>query len=100
MSKNNSVREGRSILFADGEERMIYPLTIRQLRKFMKVVKNMNAENQDISDEDIDVMVEATAIALEKVDPKLAGDTDALEDVIDVKTFNLILAAAMGADPN
>jgi hypothetical protein len=79
----------------------IRPLTIRQLRRFVKVVGNLNFDNQtDLSDEDIDNMVEAVSIALEKAAPELAKDSDAIEDSLDIRTFNEILNAAMGVDPN
>ena len=77
----------------------IRPLTIRQLRKFVKVIKNLNTESNDLSDKDIDKMVEAASIALEKADPELAANSDGIEDVLDIKTFNVILTAAMGANP-
>lgn len=96
-----SLREGRDIVFADGEVRTIYPLTIRQLRVFMKTVKDLQDEDKPkIEGEDIDLMVQAASIALEKVDPELAHDLDGLEDVLDIKIFNELLAAAMGTDPN
>lgn len=97
-----TLREGKKIIFADGIEREICPLTIRQLRKFMKVMKQMNLEanENNMSDEDIDNMVEAASVALEKVDPKLAADKDGLEDILDISVFNDLLAAAMGTDPN
>jgi len=45
-------------------------------------------------------MVEAASIALAKVDPELADDAEALEDILDLKCFSLLMAAAMGNDPN
>lgn len=94
------LREGREITFADGESRTIYPLTIRQLRKFMKAVDGLKVETDALTDEDIDRMVNAAAIALEKDYPQVASDTDSLEDLLDLKSFNELLSAAMGADPN
>jgi len=94
------MNKGVEIMFADGKRREIRPLTLRQLRKFMKIVKDMNADEQMLSDEDLTRMVEASAVVLEKVDPDLAGDLENLEDVLDIKTFNVIFAIAMGADPN
>jgi hypothetical protein len=45
-------------------------------------------------------MVEAAAIALEKANPDLAADRDQLEDLLDMRSFNELLAVAIGADPN
>jgi hypothetical protein len=79
----------------------VRPLTIRQLRRFIKVVGDLNFESQtDLTDEDIDKMVDAASIALEKAAPELSNDREAIEDSLDIKTFNEILNAAMGVDPN
>lgn len=99
MTKNKDLFAGTEIVFADGKTRTIKPLTIRQLRKFMKTVKDLNTES-GISDEDIDIMVEAAAIALATVDAELASDIDALEDILDLRSFGELMSAAMGSDPS
>jgi hypothetical protein len=99
LTKNKDLFAGTEILFADGKTRVIKPLTIRQLRKFMKAVKDLNTED-GISDDDIDVMIEAAAIALATVDPELAEDPDALEDILDLRSFGELMSAAMGSDPS
>lgn len=100
-TKNVDYREGQEIVFADGEKRRIRPLTIRQMRKFMKVVQHLgDIENGSMDDSQIDLMMEAIAIALEKEYPEIAADRDALEDIVDMKSFNNIMSAAMGTDPN
>ena len=65
----------------------------------MKIVKDLNTES-GISDEDIDIMVEAAAVALATVDAELAEDTDALEDILDLRSFGELMSAAMGSDPS
>lgn len=99
MSDNKDILAGTEILFADGKKRVIKPLTIRNLRKFMKIVKNLKSE-ETLEDADIDIMVEAAAIALAVVDPDLASDKEALEDVLDLKSFGALMSAAMGSDPS
>lgn len=99
MSDNKDILAGTEILFADGKKRTIKPLTIRNLRKFMKIVKNLKSE-ETLEDADIDVMVEAAAVALAVVDPELAGDKEKLEDVLDLKSFGALMSAAMGSDPS
>jgi hypothetical protein len=100
MAQNKDLHEGVEILFADGKKRHIRPLTIRQLRKFMKVANNLKTDDGEMTDEDIDKMVEAAGIALAKVDPELAEDPEALEDILDLRCFGELMSAAMGADPN
>ena len=105
MAANKDLREGQEITFADGVNRKVFPLTIRQLRSFMKIADKLNVDGeQGHSDADIDNMVSAAAIALQKVDPDLANDEDALEDALDLKCFGALMAASMGnevvEDPN
>jgi len=100
MAQNKDLNAGVDIVFADGKTRNIKPLTIRQLRKFMKVANELKTDDTDMTDEDIDKMVEAAGIALAKIDPELAEDADALEDILDLRCFSELMAAAMGSDPN
>lgn len=97
--KNADIIGGTEILFADGKKRTIKPLTIRNLRKFMKVVKDLKTDDT-LEDADIDVMVEAASIALLAVDPALAANTEALEDALDLRCFGELMSAAMGSDPS
>jgi hypothetical protein len=97
--KNADIIGGTEILFADGKKRTIKPLTIRNLRKFMKVVKDLKTDDT-LEDADIDVMVEAASIALLAVDPALAANTEALEDALDLRCFGELMGAAMGSDPS
>jgi hypothetical protein len=97
---NKDLVTGTEVLV--GSEKVeIRPLTIRQLRRFVKIVGDLDFTDQtELSDEDIDNMIDAAAIALEKAAPELAKDKDNLEDLLDIRTFNAILNAAMGVDPN
>jgi hypothetical protein len=99
--KNVDLFKGTEITFADGVKRVVKPLTIKHLREFMKVANEMKTNDESgMSDEDIDKMISAAAIALRKADPVLAADRELLEDVLDLRTFGEVMAAAMGSDPN
>lgn len=101
MAKNVDMYKGVEITFADGKVRVIKPLTIKALREFMKVANDMKTtDDGSLSDEDIDKMVAAAKIALKKVDPELVEDDDALEDALDLRCFQELMAVAMGGDPN
>jgi len=97
--KNADIIGGTEILFADGKTRTIKPLTIRNLRKFMKVIKDLKTDDT-LEDADIDIMVEAAGIALIAVDPVLAANQEALEDALDLRCFGELMGAAMGSDPS
>ena len=96
----NSLFTGTEVEFADGKTRLVKPLTIRQLRKFVKLVDGLDANMTSLSDEDIDKMLEAAAVIIEKSDTKLAEDREALEDAVDIVVFNALVSIAMGTDPN
>jgi hypothetical protein len=97
--KNKDILAGKEITFADGKTRTIKPLTIRNLRKFMAVVKDLKTEDT-LSDADIDIMVEAAGIALATVDAELGNNKEKLEDVLDLRSFGELMSAAMGSDPS
>ena len=96
----NSLFTGTEVEFADGKKRLVKPLTIRQLRKFVKLVDGLDANMTALSDEDIDKMLDAAAVIVEKSDAKLAEDKEALEDAVDIVVFNALVSIAMGTDPN
>jgi CRISPR/Cas system type I-B associated protein Csh2 (Cas7 group RAMP superfamily) len=101
MTTNNDLFKGTEITFSDGKKRVVKPLTIKHLREFMKVANEMKTDNEaGMTDDDIDKMIAAASIALRKADPELASDRDALEDILDLRTFGEVMAAAMGNDPN
>lgn len=97
MAKVNNIRPGVEIAFAD-KTRTIYPVSLRQLRKLNKVMKDMELSEDD--DKSVDLMVEAASIILEAIEPEIAGDPELVEDLLDIKSFNQLISAAMGTDPN
>jgi len=100
-AKNADLHQGVEIVFADGKTRTVKPLTIRRLRDFMKIANNLKVpEDGNLTDDDIDQMVQAASIALSKADPELAADLEELEDALDLRCFQEVMAAAMGNDPN
>lgn len=102
-SEKHSARVSANIEFADGEVREVKPLTIKSLRKFIKAVEDLNLGSGAVDDETIDKMVDAAAIVMSQIDPKLAEDRDKLEDTLDMDVFNKLMTVAMGnniSDPN
>jgi hypothetical protein len=97
MAKINNIRPGVEIVFSD-KVRTIYPVSLRQLRKLNSVMKEMESSEND--DRSVDLMVEAACIIFEGIEPEIAADPELVEDLLDVKSFNQLITAAMGADPN
>jgi hypothetical protein len=100
---SNNIRKGTTVTLPEpyGEVE-IFPASLRQLRKLRDALKDINIDENDPmpDDETIDAMVNAAAVILDKVNKDLAEDKEALEDVVDIVTFNQMVGAAMGADPN
>lgn len=85
------------IVLQNGDTVEVRSLNIKALRKFMDVVAKLN----DLKEEDgvlgqVDILVEACSIALEKSAPELAKDREALENALDVPTMWKILDVAGG----
>lgn len=97
MPKVNNIRPGVEIAFAD-KTRTIFPVSLRQLRKLNATMKQMETVTDD--EQSVDLMVESACIILSSIEPELAADPDLVEDLLDIKSFNQMIAAAMGADPN
>ena len=101
MATNTDLFKGTEITFSDGKKRIVKPLTIKHLREFMKVANEMKSNDEaGMTDQDIDKMIAAASIALRKADPELAANRELLEDILDLRTFGEVMAAAMGNDPN
>lgn len=103
-NKDHVARLESNIEFADGKVRTVKPLTIKALRKFVKVVEGLNVgPNATMDDEMINRMVDAAIIVLEQVDPELVKDRESVESAIDMDVFQKLMSVAMGnrvVDPN
>lgn len=79
----------------------VKPLNIRLLRKFMEVMGDMDPEATET--ENLDVLVKACGIAIEKQAPDIANNRENLEEALDIPTMWKIIEIAGGikmADPN
>ncbi len=95
------VTETLQLELQNGEVVEIKSLSIKKLRKFMEVVKELEKAEND--SDNINIMIKAAAIAVEASNAELAADLDRLEDELDVPTIWKILEVAGGVklnDPN
>jgi hypothetical protein len=100
---STSQRTEADLEFADGTTRKIKPLTIKNLRIFLKAAEKIDDSSTKLSDEDIDNMMDAAQIIMETVDSELASNRAKLEEAIDIEIFGKLMAVAMGnsiSDPN
>lgn len=82
---------------------VIRPLVIKQFRRVASVLDNI--QNPDEAHKEaivVDILLEATAIAMETYEPKLSK-VEVLEEYVDMATMEHILNVATGVklnDPN
>ncbi len=96
-----TVYDVEEIQLQNGATVKLKPLTIKELREFMKVI----GKTQEVTTEDetLSILIEACGVALKKQLPELVADQDAFEDTLDVPTINRILEVCGGIkmdDPN
>ena len=91
------------IELANGETLTLKPLPIKQLRKFMEVIKGMDDPSIETEDAAMDIFIKGAMICLEVYKPELSKDRDKFEEVIEIPTMMKILEVAGGlklTDPN
>jgi hypothetical protein len=98
-----TVYDVEEIQLSNGQTLTIKPLTIKHLKKFLKVIKKM--DDPEITEEDqiMEIFIEGAMVCLEQLMPDLAEDRDLFEDTIEVPTMMKILEVAGGLklnDPN
>jgi hypothetical protein len=99
----NTVYEVVDIQLSNGEEISIRPLTIKNLKKFTKVVAKLDDPKVKTEDDAMEVFIEAAMVCMEQFAPDLAADKEKFEDIIEVPTLMKILEVAGGLklnDPN
>jgi len=99
----NTVYEVVEIQLSNGEEIAVRPLTIKNLKKFTKVVAKLDSPDVKTEEDAMEVFIEAAMVCMEQFAPDLAEDKDKFEDVIEVPTLMKILEVAGGLklnDPN
>ncbi len=87
----------------DGRTIIIKPLSIKGLKKFMAVIKEMDSDQIETEEDAMGIFIKAAMVCLEKSDPELANDREKFEDLVNVPTMMKILEVCGGLklnDPN
>ena len=98
-----TVYDVEEIQLSNGETLVIKPLTIKHLKKFLKVMKKMEDPKIESEEQVMEIFVEGAMVCLEQLKPELAEDLETFEEVIEVPTLMKILEVAGGLklnDPN
>lgn len=99
----NTVYETIEIKLSNGEDITVKPLSIKNLRKFMEVIKKLDSDKIKSEEDAMEVFIEAGLICLQQFKPELAEDKEKFEDIIEIPTLMKILEVAGGMkmnDPN
>jgi hypothetical protein len=91
------------IELADGSNITLKPLPIKQLKKFMTVIRSIDTKEDATEDDAMDVFIQAAMICLEVFKPELSKDVEKFESVIEIPTMMKILEVCGGlklTDPN
>lgn len=87
----------------NGETIFVKPLPIKQLKKFMAVIREMDSEDVKTEEDAMDIFVKAAMVCLEKSNPEIGLDRDKFEDLVNIPTMMKILEICGGlklSDPN
>lgn len=87
----------------NGETITVKPLPIKQLKKFMSVIRELDADKVESEEDALDVFIKASMVCMEKTAPHLSRDREAFEDAVNVPTMMKILEICGGlkmTDPN
>ena len=98
-----TVYEIVEVELSNGESLTIKPLTIKQLRKFMTIIKTMDNPENASDDAAMDIFIEAAMLCLENSMPELSKDKEKFEEVVEIPTMMKILEICGGlklTDPN
>jgi len=87
----------------NGEKITVKPLPIKQLKKFMNIIRDLDSEEVKDEEDAMNVFITAAMVCLEKTKPELSKDQEAFEENVNVPTMMKILEVCGGLkmnDPN
>ena len=100
-----TVYETLEIKLSNGNTLNIKPLTIKNLKKFLAVVKKLQEDDMKTEEDAMEIFIEAGMVCMQQFAPELSTDKDLFEDTIEIPTLMKILEVAGGLklnndDPN
>lgn len=87
----------------DGTIIFIKPLPIKQLKKFMLVIRELDSEDISTEEEAMDIFVKAAMVCIEKAYPEIGLNRESFEDIVNIPNMMKILEICGGLklnDPN
>lgn len=87
----------------NGEVITVKPLPIKQLKKFMNVIRLLDSEDIKTEEDAMDIFIQASMVCLEKSNPDIGLNRETFEEVVNVPNMMKILEICGGLklnDPN
>lgn len=87
----------------DGTTVLLKPLPIKQLKRFMSVIRELDSEDITTEEQAMDVFVKSAMVCLEKSNPAIGLDREKFEEVVNIPNMMKILEICGGLkmnDPN
>ena len=100
-----TVYETLEIKLSNGDVINVKPLTIKNLKKFLVIVKKLQDDSVKTEEDAMEIFIEAGMVCMEQFAPALSEDRDLFENTIEIPTLMKILEVAGGLklnndDPN
>jgi hypothetical protein len=100
-----TVYETLEIKLSNGDVINVKPLTIKNLKKFLLIVKKLQDDSIKTEEDAMEIFIEAGMVCMEQFAPNLSADRDLFENTIEIPTLMKILEVAGGLklnndDPN
>lgn len=87
----------------DGTSIFIKPLPIKQLKKFMSVIRELDSEDIETEEQAMDIFVKASMVCLEKTYPEIGLSRENFEENVNIPNMMKVLEICGGLklnDPN
>lgn len=100
---STSIYDTAELQLENGDTVFIKPLPIKQLKKFMSVIRELDSENIKSEEDAMDIFIKAAMVCLEKSYPEVGLNRESFEDLVNIPTMMKILEVCGGLklnDPN
>lgn len=99
----NSIYDTAELELEDGTNIFLKPLPIKQLKKFMEVIRELDSEDITTEEQAMDIFIKAAMVCLEKTNPEVGLSREKFEEVVNIPTMMKVLEICGGLklnDPN
>ncbi len=98
-----SIYDTAELQLENGDTVFVKPLPIKQLKKFMSIIRELDSEKIKTEEDAMDIFIKAAMVCLEKSYPEVGLNRESFEDLVNIPTMMKILEICGGLklnDPN